>query len=175
MAREIKPKYLYHGSRSKIDVLEPRKPNDTHPDHCKKGVYAGDKKINAIAHGIAASHARGFGERGFPVNCFVSGWPNSKTHKYSYVHILDSKDFEHNVRGEWISKKTVKPVKIEAYKISELGHLWRKSNEKELQEFLKDRPSWKVPEPERKEKTKLIRKIKIKPYKIWQGGKWLEK
>lgn len=167
-----KPKYLYHGSRAKIDILVPRKPNDTHPDHCKKGVYASGNKLIAIVHGIAPMDSGCFGERGCHVGCFVWGWPNSKSHKYSYLHVLDAKDFEHNVRNEWISKKQIKPIRIEAYRISEMGYLWRKSNKKELKEFLEDRPVWRIPKKEKMEKLKLLKNNFPKPFKIWEGGKW---
>ncbi len=81
-----KPKFLYHGSRNKIHLLGPRKPNDPHPDHSKKGVYATSDRLLAISHGIASKNSRCFNEKGNPVACFVSGWPNKKTHKYpSYI------------------------------------------------------------------------------------------
>jgi hypothetical protein len=162
-----KPKFIYHGSRKKIDWLKPRKPNDTHPDHCIKAVYATSNKLQAISHGISSKNSRCFGERGNHVACFVSGWPNKKTHKYSYLHVLDSKDFEHNIRNEWIAKKEVRPIRIEAYKIEDLDMLWRKSSEEELNEFLKDRPSWKIPKKENLEKKKLLKKNPLRAYKIW--------
>jgi hypothetical protein len=160
-----KPKYLYHGSRNAIKVLEPRKPDDPDPQLSKKAVYASSGKLGAIAHGIASAKSECFGERGNPIDCFVKGWPTKKTHKYSYVHILDSKDFKHNVKNEWIATKKVKPVRIEKYVIKDLKHLWRKSSKKELKEFLKDRDAWRIPKAERKSVSE-IKKIKIKPVEV---------
>lgn len=154
-----KPKYLFHGSRDKIKILEPRKPTDIHPDHCKKAVYATDSKLDAISHGIATKRSKCFRERGNPILCIIAGPPSKHTHKYSYLHILDPKDFKHNVRNEWITTKKVRPIKIIAYPIKKLEFLWRKSNYKELKEFLKDRNKWKIPKKENIGKQKINNKI----------------
>ncbi len=86
----------------------------------------------------------------------------------SILHILDSKDFKHNVRTEWISIKEVKPLRIEAYKISDLNFLWRKSNEEELKEFLKDRSSWEIPKREKNKIERILKKKKLKAFKTWE-------
>jgi hypothetical protein len=137
----MKTKYLYHGSNKKIEILEPRKPDDPDPKHSKKGVYA--TSLKKVALGMAAVRS-----------AKVSAFKNRKTHQMNivegkpdmkaivYLHILDSKDFKQNYKDEWIAIKKVKPVNIGEYKVSELKHLWRKSNKKELKEFLKDRDEW---------------------------------
>jgi|APSaa5957512622_1039677.scaffolds.fasta_scaffold11850_2 hypothetical protein len=150
-----KPKYLYHGSRLKLDILKPQQPSDNHPDHGKFAIYATDKKIGAIIHGVAPKPTECFGERNSLILSFVSGWPTSKTHKYSYVYTLKAKDFKHNVRGEWIATKQVKPIKIEKYKVSDLKGFWRKSNRAELREFLNNRPGWKMPQRDQKTKKEI--------------------
>lgn len=39
-----KPKFLYHGSGKRLEVLEPRQPTGHNPGHDRKGVYATDLK-----------------------------------------------------------------------------------------------------------------------------------
>ncbi len=140
-----KPKYLYHGSSKKIPVLEPRAPpfKDL-PINSVKAVYATHSKDLALAMGaMRTAKVSAFGNRKTFQQNVVAGWPDEKA--FVYLHYLDSKHFKHNYGGEWISTKKAKPVKIKKFKVADLKHLWRKSNKKELKEYLKDRNAWRAP------------------------------
>jgi hypothetical protein len=137
------PRILYHGSNKKINVLKPREPSYDLKENSMKAVFATSNKNLAIAMGLTAQKgSESFGSRDKLMINFVKGYPKMK---YVYLHYLNSKDFRHNRGKEYISTKEVKPFKIEKYKVSELSHIWRKSNKKELTAFLKNRTKWKTP------------------------------
>jgi hypothetical protein len=136
----MKPRVLYHGSNKKINILEPREPHFDIKENSMKAVFATSNKNLAIGMCLTAqkgsssfatcnSHSQAM------IN-FVKGYPKMK---YVYLHYLNSNDFKVNKGDEYISRKEVKPFKIEKYNVSDLGHLWKKSNKKELKEFLKNR------------------------------------
>jgi len=140
-----KPKYLYHGSGKKLKTLSPLKPDDTDPVHNKKGVYTTSSKKDALGFcAIRSAKTNCFRCRNTGMMNVVEGWPDLT--KTVYLHILDSKDFEHNKGTEWICPHKVKPIKIVEYKVSDLQHLWRKSSKREMKEYLKDRDAWRAPE-----------------------------
>jgi|APSaa5957512535_1039671.scaffolds.fasta_scaffold151866_2 hypothetical protein len=137
-------KYLYHGSGKKMEILEPRKPDDSDPSHSKKGVYATSSKKSALGFSaIRSTKTSAFRERKTGMMNVVSGKPDEKA--TVYLHVLDADDFSRNHKDEFIATKKIKPIRIEEYKVKDLGHLWRKSNKKELKEFLEDRENWRVP------------------------------
>ena len=140
-----KPKYLYHGSAKRIEVLEPRAPKFKDlPKNSVKAVYATHSKDLALSMGaMRTAKVSAFGNRKTFQQNVVAGWPDEKA--FVYLHYLDSKNFKHNYGGEWISTKKAKPVKVEKFKVADLKHLWRKSNKKELKEYLKDREAWRAP------------------------------
>lgn len=140
-----KPKFLYHGSGKRLEVLEPRKPTGHNPRHDKKGVYATDLKDMALGFSARGSaKTSGFKSRKTNIHYIYEGWPDLNA--TVYLHIFDPKDFEYNDVHEYICPKKVKPIKIEAYKVSDLQHLFRKATKKDLKEFLKDRDAWTDPE-----------------------------
>jgi len=161
-----KPKYLYHGSSKKLEVLAPQKPEGKNdPKSCVAGIYATDDKKFALAISACRSSktVHAFNNRNTHVQNIYKGWPNENATVYLYV--LDPKDFKHNSGSEWITKKKIKPVKIEEYKVKDLKHLYRKSSKKELREWLKDRGGWRSPE----EKVKKLRSL----YKKYIEGNWV--
>ena len=133
------PKVLYHGSNKQIKLLTPRKPSKDLHNNSMKAVFATNNKRTAISMGLTSGKTTSSFMGNKKIN-FVSGMPRMK---YVYLHYLDSKTFKQNRLGEYISRVEVKPFKIEKYKVSGLGHLWRKSNKQELKEFLKDRAKWR--------------------------------
>jgi hypothetical protein len=139
----MKPRVLYHGSNKKIIILKPRQPSFDIKENSMKAVFATSNKNTAIAMGLTTQKgSESFGSHDKVCINFVKGYPKMK---YIYLHYLNSKDFKHNRGEEYISTKEVKPFKIEKYNVSDLSHLWRKSNKKELKEFLKNRDNWKTP------------------------------
>ena len=109
-----------------------------------KAVYATHSKDLALSMGaMRTAKVSAFGNRKTFQQNVVAGWADEKA--FVYLHYLDSKNFKHNYGGEWISTKKAKPVKVEKFKVADLKHLWRKSNKKELKEYLKDREAWRAP------------------------------
>lgn len=139
----MKPRILYHGSNKKISILKPRQPSFDLKENSMKAVFATSNKNLAIAMGLTAQKGtESFGSHDKMMINFVKGYPKMK---YIYLHHLNPKDFKLNRNDEYISTKEVKPLKIEKYKVSDLTPIWRKSNKKELKEFLKDRDNWETP------------------------------
>jgi hypothetical protein len=161
-----KPKYLYHGSGTKLEYLTPQKPiGDDDPKHKIKAVYAASDKRFALAMSACRSSktVHAFNNRNTHVQNIYKGWPDENATVYLYV--LDSKDFKHNSGSEWISTKKIKPLRVEEYKVKDLRHLYRKSSKKELGEWLKDRGGWWSPE----EKEIKLKKL----YKRYIEGKYI--
>jgi hypothetical protein len=141
------PKYLYHGSAEKLKFLTPQRPEGKNDSKsCVKGIYAtSDKKFALAISACRSSKAvHAFNNRNTHVQNIYKGWPNENA--IVYLYILDSKDFSHNSGSEWIAKKKVTPIKIEKHKVKDLAHLYRKSNKKELNEWLKNRDDWICPD-----------------------------
>ena len=141
-----KSKYLYHGSGIKLKFLTPKNPiGENDPKSCVKGIYAtSDKNFAlAIASCRSSKDVHAFNNRKTHVQNIVKGWPDENATVYLYV--LDSKDFIHNSGSEWVTNKKIKPIRIEKHLVKDLKHLYRKSNETELKEWMKDRDGWKGP------------------------------
>jgi len=139
----MKPKVLYHGSNKKIKVLELRQPFFDLKENSMKAVFATKNKEFALAMGLTSQkNSSSFRSRNKILINFVQGQPKMK---YVYLHYIKSDKFRNNGDEEYISTKKVKPFKIEKYKVSDLNYLWRKSNKKELKEFLKNRDKWHTP------------------------------
>lgn len=139
----MKPKILYHGSGDKINVLEPREPFFDLKENSMKAIFATSNKDFAIAMGLTKQkYSSSFKSHNEILLNFVRGQPKMK---YVYLHYLKSDKFKHNRKDEYIAFEKIKPFKIEKYKVSDLNHLWRKSNKKELKEFLKKRDKWRAP------------------------------
>jgi hypothetical protein len=137
------PKILFHGSDKKINLLEPREPIKDLKENSMKAVFATDNKNLALGMALAnQKYSSSFRSYDKNVINFVRGYPKMK---FVYLHYLDSRDFKYNREEEFISIEKVKPLRIEKINISELNNLWRKSNKKELFEFLNDRKNWKTP------------------------------
>jgi hypothetical protein len=140
---KMKPKTLYHGSDKRISMLEPREPFQDLKENSMKAVFATDNKNLAIGMALAnQKYSASFRSYDKNIINFVRGYPKMK---YVYLHYLKTNNFNFNRGGEFISFEKEKPFKIEKIKVSDLKHLWRKSNKKELNEFLKDRKNWKTP------------------------------
>jgi len=133
------PKILYHGSNKKIRILIPKRPSKDLPENSMKAIFATNNKRVALSMGLTSGkNTSSF--KGYKKINFIKGKPQMK---YVYLHYLYSKTFKQNRSEEYISYESVKPFKIEKYPVTKLGNLWRKSNEKELKEFLKDRTKWR--------------------------------
>ena len=143
----MKPKFLYHGSSKKIigDKLIPRQAKDVGgvADNSYLGVYASEFKDEAMAMGIlnyksvdGGSISRFRKLDGTPgMDAIIyNGFPKQK---YFYLYTLSSRTFANVPRGslQWVSKKTVTPVKIERLSTKKYLHLIRRASPKEREEW----------------------------------------
>jgi len=140
----VKPKLLYHGSDRKLIKLNPRKPHFDLPENSMKAVFATDNKERAISMGLTnQKNSSSFSSRDRIMINFVRGKPKMK---YVYLHYFKpGYHWIKNRKGEYVCYEEIKPFKIERYEVSKLDNIWRKSNKKELNEFLKNRDKWKTP------------------------------
>ena len=133
----MKPKFVYHGSGIKIEGnLIPKKAKDLKkiPENMLNGVYASSLKKEAIIMGIlkckgvksSSTHVKG--KRKIEAIIY-SGWPKQD---YFYLYTFSSKKFKEIPKGsaQWVSFKTVKPIKIEKLPVRKYIH-WVKKNEKQ--------------------------------------------
>ncbi len=145
-----KPKYLYHGSGRKLvgNKLIPKKAEDLggNKDNSLNGVYASSVKEQAIS--MALHSSRGVGEGSLQMHridgklkikdsIIYKGWPNQR---YVYLYTMESKTFRNIPNGspQWISLKSVQPIKIEKLPVNDYIYLVRKATSKERKEFFKE-------------------------------------
>jgi hypothetical protein len=139
----MKIKYLYHGSPHKLtgDNLMPSKGEDSldRPENNQLGVYATHVKEIAIAMAIVSSKGViGAGLDDYKQNkspgIIHIGKPKQK---YVYLYTLSPNGFKRtpSTKEQWISKKPVKPIKIERLKISDYENLIRYSKKDEAKKW----------------------------------------
>ena len=140
-----KPKFLYHGSPNKLigKSLIPSKGYDSEdrPENNQLGVYATNVKEIAIAMAIVSSK----GVIGAGLDDYKLGKAPGVIHvgklkqKYVYLYTLSSKEFKPtpSIKDQWISKKSVKPIKIEKLYINDYKHLIRYSKKDEREKWEK--------------------------------------
>jgi len=143
----MKPKYVYHGSASKLkgDKLLPKKATDLgrNPENLLEGVYASDVKKEAIAMGISGckgvkSFSCGIYRKNSTkvVTIIYDGWPKQK---YFYLYTLPSKTFTNKPKGssQWVSLRKVLPKKAEKLRVEDYIHFLRKATKQEKKDWVK--------------------------------------
>lgn len=132
-----KPKYVYHGSGKKLDVLIAKKAKDLegNVNNSLRGVYASSLRKEAIIMGIlsckgvksSSTHVKG--KRNIEAIIY-SGWPKQD---YFWLYTSASKTFKERPKGsaQWVSLKSVKPEKIEKLPVKEYIHWIRKAGKNE--------------------------------------------
>ncbi|MEK6760317.1 MAG: hypothetical protein AABX93_00145 [Nanoarchaeota archaeon] len=146
----MKPKFVYHGSSKKLvgDKLVPKQAKDVDgvADNSHLGVYASEFKDEAMAMGILNYKSVDGGEirrfrklDGAPgMDAIIyNGFPRQK---YFYLYTLPSRTFANVPKGslQWVSKKTVIPVKIERLSTKKYLYLIRRASPKEREEWNKN-------------------------------------
>ena len=138
-----KPKFLYHGSPNKLigESLIPSKGYDSEdrPENNQLAVYEIDVREIAIAMAIVSSK----GVIGSGLDDYKLGKAPGIIHigkpkqKYVYLYTLSPKGFKRtpSIKGQWISKKPVKPIKIERLNIKDYKHLIRYSKKDEVKKW----------------------------------------
>jgi len=139
-----KPKYVYHGSPKKINgkfVL--RVPRDL--GKCKhnimNGIYASSVKNKAI--GMAVCGAKGVVSSGMGFDIgdrkkgvIYEGWPSQE---YVYLYTFFSETFKRCPKNstQFVSMKSIIPIKTEKLKTKNYLKFIRKASKKELCDFIK--------------------------------------
>ena len=135
-----KPEILYHGSSKYVEILLPSKAEDWFNDSGSQfGVFATSKHNIALCFALGANPDEYgnisryiFTEEGKEeIIIFVLGHPNFDGKGYLYT--LSSEGFEHVRGSQWICRNPVKPIKIEEIDVNNYLHLFRYSNEKDLE------------------------------------------
>lgn len=143
----MKPKFVYHGSSRKLigNELTPRQAKDVgnEKDNSHLGVYASEFRDEAMAMGVLNYKSVNGGQikrfrklDGTPgMDAIIyRGFPK---HKYFYLYTLPSRTFANVPKGslQWVSKKPVKPLKVERLSTRKYLHLIRRASKKELKEL----------------------------------------
>jgi len=135
----MKPKYLWHGSTIKHEILKPNQARDLsdHPAGNKRAVYATDQKWNAIQFGMVNKKYKKFGDfRKTPMKMvIINGW--IRTGEKLYLHKLSSRGFKESPKGshQWLKEKEIKPIKILELNVNDYKHLCRKATKKDIEYF----------------------------------------
>jgi len=138
----VKIRYLYHGSPKKLsgEKLIPKKPHDLEKktENLYRGIYATNIKGIAIAMAIISCKGVLCASLSFnkkPFGIIYDGWPKQK---YFYLYILSSNNFKRTSQtAQWVSKKPVKPFKIEKLAVKDYLYLIRKATKKEKENWFK--------------------------------------
>jgi len=164
-----KPKILYHGSPNKLigNNLMPSKGEDyeDRPENNQTGVYATEVKEIAIAMAIISSK----GVIGAGLDDYKPGkspgiiYIGRPKQKYVYLYTLSPEGFKQtpSIKKQWISKKPVKPIKIERLNVKDYKHLIRYPEEEEVKKWKEKQLDGKKKNLGREAEIK-IKKLKIK-------------
>ena len=139
-----KPKYVYHGSPKRIsEKFVTKIPRDL--GKCKhnirNGIYASSVRSKAI--GMAVCGAKGVVSSGMGFDIgnkqkgvIYVGWP---VQKYIYLYTFSSETFVRCPKNstQFVSMKSVAPIKVEKLKTENYLKLVRKPSKKELGIFIK--------------------------------------
>lgn len=140
-----KPKFLYHGSSIKVDMLLPKQAEDwLAPLGNEIGVYATSNKDIALAFALGARKDKDGNVSRFIFHknnksvqmIFALGSPNFG--EKGYLYILPNESFEHLSGSQWISSKSVKPSDIIEINVDDYLHLFRYATEGDIKKFEKN-------------------------------------
>lgn len=135
----MRPKYLWHGSIHKHEVLEPSKALDLsgHADSNRKGVYATDIKELAIEFGLADKKVPKFADYSKNPVQLVLIEGDIRKGKQFYLHKLQNRNFKEMPKNshQWVSFKPVKPIEIQKLKVDDYSHLARKANKNDKEKY----------------------------------------
>ena len=132
MLKIKKPKYLYHGSSHKLEILRPEASKDK-----IKGVYATHIKKIAIVMGLISGKgikASSFHKKNKKLQGIYDGDLRSRVF---YVYFLSPETFKKINSWEWISKKDVKSIKAERLLFKDYKNWIRKATKREKERWSK--------------------------------------
>ena len=135
-----KPKYLYHGSSSRFDILMPNQASDfLNKSGNQYGVFATSNRDVALAFALGTvPDATGGVMRVIlsldPVKMiYVHGYPDLGGKGYLYT--LSSEKFERVDNLQWVCREPVKPLEILEINVDDYAHLFRYATEEEKREL----------------------------------------
>ena len=114
-----KPKYLYHGSRYKVDILEPRQASGLPEENGTEfGVYAYERQEMVIPFSLTITPFED-GKMGIQVDdatgivtLSAGVWDETAI---GYIYQLPSETFEMIDDLQWVSRQPVKPIACTAF------------------------------------------------------------
>lgn len=140
-----KPKYLYHGSSERVDVLMPHQAHDSiHEAGSQYGVFATSNRDVALAFALGAMPDETGGVtrviRPQDLNqvkmVFVQGHPNFGGK--GYLYIVSSEGFEQVDKLQWVCREPVTPMEILEINADDHLHLFRYATEEEKREIWRE-------------------------------------
>ncbi len=135
-----KPKYLYHGSDERVDVLVPHQADDAlNEAGSQYGVFATSNRDVALAFALGAvPDEAGCVTRVVrslnPVKMiFIQGRPNLGGKGYLYT--VSSEGFEQVDELQWVCRESVKPLEVLEISVGDYSHLYRFATDAEKDEM----------------------------------------
>jgi hypothetical protein len=131
-----KPKYLYHGSSKRLEILSPHQAEDfLNPAGSQYGVWATSNRDVALAFALGAAPDETGGVTRImqpqdlnPVKMvYVQGHPNFGGKGYLYT--VSSNRFEHVAGEVWICREPVIPLETLEIHVDDYLHLFRYATE----------------------------------------------
>jgi len=136
-AIENKPKFLWHGSINKYNILNPHQAKDIggSPGSNQNAIYATDNKIFAIQMGLFTKDSdTGIPDWNIPNPKIVLFKGNIRRGRKVYLHVVPSNTFQKtSTKHEWYSKDSVRPVKVVEVNVNDYLHLMRLPTKKDLE------------------------------------------
>lgn len=152
-----KPRFLYHGSSERVDVLMPQQAQDwRHKEGSENGIYATSSRNVALAFALGAvpgetgSVSRVMGGHNPVKMVFVEGHP--KFGDKGYLYTVSSEGFEYLGGTAWMNREPVTPMEVLEIKVDDYLHLFRYATAEEKRKIQR----------EIKEKTENTKKKRIK-------------
>lgn len=131
-----KPKYLYHGSSERVDVLLPHQAQDFLEEvGTQHGIFATPNRDVALAFALGAvpDNTGGITRVITSLNpvkmVFLQGHPNFGGKGYLYT--LSSDEFEEVNPLQWLCRKSVTPLETLEINVDDYLHLFRYATEEE--------------------------------------------
>ncbi len=135
-----KPKYLYHGSDERVDVLVPHQAEDSlNEAGSQYGVFATSNRDVALAFALGAvPDEAGRVTRVIrslnPVKMiFIQGRPNLGGRGYLYK--MSSEGFEQVDELQWVCRESVKPLEVLEINVDDYPHLYQLATDVEKNEI----------------------------------------
>lgn len=132
-----KPRFLFHGSSTKVDTLQPHQAEDWLSEAGRLfGVYATDIRDIAIAFALGAvpdeSGAVSRMMRKQDLNpvrmVYLKGHPNFGGKGYLYK--LHPKGFKPMGEHQWVSTQSVTPLEVIEFRVDDYLHLFRYASDR---------------------------------------------